>query len=142
LRLRRGKTPRIELPLRVGSIHQVQAFVTEVARGCGWDHDAMLRLELATEEAILFLLDRRGDDAARSRLQVQAKAEQGQVQLELLSGAVRENFESALARVDAEAPPKEEETGLRILARLAERVRHQQFHGTDVLLVDVGSRPL
>lgn len=142
LRLRRGPSRQLQLPLQIASIHPAQSFVAEVARGIGWDRDAILRLELAIEEAILFLVEQQGIGAAAKRLQVEAKAEQDHLSLEFVSGSARENFESALARLDREAPPTEEETGLRILDRLAEQVRHQQFHGTDVLLISVGSKPL
>jgi anti-sigma regulatory factor (Ser/Thr protein kinase) len=144
VRLRRGRMPHIDLPARIGAIDQAQQFVAEVARSCGWDRDAILRLELVTEEAMLFLLESGAEETDRGRrLRLSAKAEHGQqVHLELLSGAAGENFERALTRVDLEAPPREDEVGLRVLARLAERVRHQQFHGVDVLLVTVGSKPL
>jgi NCS2 family nucleobase:cation symporter-2/xanthine permease XanP len=142
LRVRRGRVPHLDLPLRVSSIQQAQAFVTEIARESGWDRDALLRLELALEEAVVFLIERQGAREAAKRLRLQAKVEGGQVQLELVSGGARDNLERALAQVDAKSPPGEKDAGLRILGRLAERVRHQQFHGTDVLLVDVGSRPL
>jgi NCS2 family nucleobase:cation symporter-2/xanthine permease XanP len=144
VRLRRGRMPHIDLPARIGAIDQAQQFVAEVARSCGWDRDAILRLELVTEEAMLFLLESGAEETDRGRrLRLSAKAEHGQqVHLELLSGAAGENFERALTRVDLEAPPREDEVGLRVLARLAEQVRHQQFHGVDVLLVTVGSKPL
>ncbi len=142
VRLRRGRDRSIDLPARIGAIDQAQQFVAEIARGAGWDRDAILRLELVTEEALLFLLEASDESTRSRRLRLGAKVEQAQVQLELLSGAAGENFERALTRIDLEAPPQAEQAGLRILARLAERVRHQQFHGIDVLLVSVGSKPL
>jgi NCS2 family nucleobase:cation symporter-2/xanthine permease XanP len=142
LRVRRGRVPHIDLPLRISSIHPAQRFVSELARESGWDRDALLRLELALEEAVVFLIERQDARVLGKRFRVQAKPEGGQVRLELVSGGGRDNLERALARVDEESLPAEEDAGLRILGRLAERVRHQQFHGTDVLLVDVGSRPL
>lgn len=142
VRWRRGRAPHIDLPARIGAIDQAQQFVVEVARSVGWDRDAILRLELATEEAMLFLLEPQGEAGRARRLRLSAKAEHGQVHLELLSGGAGENFEQALTRVDPQAPPREDEVGLRVLARLAEQVRHQQFHGVDVLMVTVGSKPL
>jgi len=140
--LRQGRDRSITLPARIGAIDKAQQFVIEIARTAGWDRDAILRLELVTEEALLFLLETSDESARPQRLRLSAKVEQGQVQLELLSGAAGENFERALTRIDPEAVPHADEAGLRILSRLAERVRHQQFHGIDVLLISVGSKPL
>lgn len=142
VRLRRGRDRHIDLPARISAIDQAQQFVAEIARGAGWDRDAILRLELVTEEALLFLLETPDESTRPRRLRLSAKVEQGQLQLELLSGAAGENFEQALTRIDPAAPPQAEQAGLRILAQLAERVRHQQFHGIDVLLISVGSKPL
>jgi xanthine permease XanP len=142
VRLRRGRDRYLDLPARIGSLDQAQRFVAGIAREAGWDRDALLRLELVTEEALLFLLESREGAARPHRLRLGARVEQGQLQLELLGGALDENFEQALLQIDPEAPPQPGQAGLRILARLAEQVRHQQFHDVDVLLIHVGSRPL
>jgi xanthine permease XanP len=142
VRLRRGKSQGIDLPARIGATRDAQDFLADIARGAGWDHQAILRLELVAEEAILFLLEGQGDTRRARKLRVQAQAEGGTIDLELLSGATVDNFERAVTRIDREAPPRAEEAGLRILQSLAERVRHQQFHGVDVLLMTISSKPL
>jgi NCS2 family nucleobase:cation symporter-2/xanthine permease XanP len=142
VRLRRGRDRQIELPARISAIDQAQQFVAEVARAAGWDRTAILRLELVTEEALLFLLETQAEAARARRFRLSAKQEQGQIHLELVSGAAGENFERALTRIDLDAPPRVEQAGLRILARLAESVRHLQFHDVEVLMIQVGSKPL
>lgn len=142
VRLRRGKAQGIELPARMGATPEAQGFLADIARSAGWDREAILRLELITEEAILFLLEGQGETRRGRKLRAQAKEQGGRIELELLSGATGDNFERAVAKIDHEAPPRAEEAGLRILQSLAERVRHQQFHGVDVLLVTIASKPL
>jgi len=142
VRLRRGKVQGIELPARRGATREAQDFLADIARSAGWDREAILRLELIAEEAILFLLEGQGETRRGRKLRAQAKEQGGRIELELLSGATGDNFERAVAKIDREAPPRAEEAGLRILQSLAERVRHQQFHGVDVLLVTIASKPL
>jgi xanthine permease XanP len=142
VRLRRGKTRQIELPARIGAMRDLQTFLHDVATTAGWDRDATLRLELVAEEAFLFLVEGCREAGGAHKLRLHARAEQGEIELELLSGAAGENFERVIAKIDRNALPRAEDAGLRILESLTERVRHQQFHGVDVLLITVASKPL
>jgi NCS2 family nucleobase:cation symporter-2/xanthine permease XanP len=142
--LRKGRGQRLEIPARTASIAELHRFLAELAGKAGWDQSAGMRLELAGEEAMLYLLDRPGqEERSRDRkVRVAAKAGPQRIELELACGTGGTNLDNAARHIDWDAPPSADDAGLRILRGLAERVRHEQFHGVDVLLVSLDSRPL
>ena len=93
---------------------------------------------------MLFLLDQPSHEKGtrHRKIRVSARTSPQRIDLEFLCGTSGVNLENAARHIDWDAPPSAEDTGLRILRGLAERVRHEQFHGTDVLMVSVESRAL
>jgi xanthine permease XanP len=142
--LRKGRGRRLEVEARTASIAEVHRFLAELAGAAGWDHDAVMRLELAGEESMLFLLDQLTDHQSdrNCRVCLAAKASSQRIELEFVCGSAGAHLENAAREVDWHAPPTAEDTGLRVLRGLSERVRHEQFHGVDVLVVTLESRPL
>ena len=138
----RPRGQHLELPAHIGALRRVQAFCGDLARGAGWDRAAILRIELAAEEAVLFLLEGREEASKHRRLRLQVEWTSDGIILEFVSGPLDENFERVLARIDRTQPPRIEDAGLRILESLAEQVRHQQFHDLDILTLNLDSRPL
>jgi xanthine permease XanP len=138
VKLGQGRPKKIDLPARMSSLIPAKAFVADLVRDAGWDKEAISRLQLVTEEALLFFFEER--DNIHVRLQAELKGER--VELELIGGNALDNIEQAAASIDHDAPPEIEQAGLRILVSLADRVRHQQFHNVDVLQVSMSSRPL
>ncbi len=142
LRSRQGKMQRIELPARIGAMRDAHAFLRDIARNDGWDQEAILRLELVTEEAILFLLEGQRETSGMRKLGIEAKVVQGEVVLDMLSGPAGENFNRLIAGIDHNDLPRAEDVGLRILESLTQKVHHQQFHGGDILRLVIASKSL
>lgn len=142
--LRKGRSPQIEVPARPASIPQIQQFLTQAGSRLGWDRSALQRLELASEEAMLFLLEcpAKGGAAHKRKIKVSARPNQGGIELELVIAAEGANLENAARAIDKNAPPTIEQAGLRLLQGLAQHVRHDQFYGVDVLTLSLDSRPL
>ncbi|MEM7444534.1 MAG: solute carrier family 23 protein [Pseudomonadota bacterium] len=140
---RYGRAKRIVVPARDGSIQEIMDFLDRVGADAGWDRDAMARLNLIGEEAMLFLLE--GSSAANPKqarkIRLAVSVKQDAIELDFVSAAAGENLEALVATFDQTAPSTEE-AGVRILSGLAERVHHEQFHGVDALVVTVTSRPL
>lgn len=141
---RYGRAKRIVVSAREASIREVEAFLGRIGTDAGWDGDAMARLKLIGEEAILFLLEGSGavDIHQARKIRVSASVKDDVIDLDFISASAGENFESLVANIDRDAEPISDEAGVRILAGLAERVHHQQFHGVDALTVTIASRPL
>ena len=141
--LRHGRTRHVEVGARAASIPEVQKFLAQIGNTVGWDRSAIRRLELASEEAILFLIDRpaTGGTPRERKLRVSATTNQRRIEIEFLSGAAG-TLENAANEIDRNSAPTIEQVGLRLLQGLTEHVRHDQFFGTDVLSVTVDSRPL
>lgn len=141
--LRHGRPRRLQVPGRTGSIPEVQAFVRGAGQRAGWDKEAVSRLELASEEALLFLIgDPDGGEDTQKRVRVSAAAGEKSIELEFLGFTDNVDLENIAGLVDWNQPPTADDAGLRILHGLCDSVRHEQFHGADVLILSLESRPL
>jgi len=140
----RPRAERIEVAARNASIPEVTRILAQVGGRVGWDDSAIGRLELAGEEAMLFLIDQPdGETVERDRkVRLAVRAREQGVDLEFICGSAGANLENAAQNIDWDAPPSAGSAGLRILHGLTDRVAHEQFHGVDVLMVRVDSKPL
>ena len=106
------------------------------------------RLSAVAEETLLTLapLDLEGDAADNDdgeetrRLVVLASSEGSVADLEFIGGGDEENLEDRIRQLQQhdEESLIENEISLRLLRRYASSVRHQQYHGTDIITVRVG----
>ncbi len=84
---------------------------------------------------------RRGRRRGGRRLIVLAASEGPVAEMEFIGGDSEEgNLEDRIRQLQQhdEETPMENEISLRLLRRYASSVRHQQFHGTDIITVSVG----
>ncbi len=140
--LKRSKVQSLQVPATMASIPDVHEFLATMGSKAGWDKSALTRLELAAEEAMIFLIERAEGPASARAIRLSAKAERGQIELEFIGGSAGSNLEQEVSAIDTANLPTAADTGLRILKGLARRVVHQQFHGMDVMIVTMDSRPL
>lgn len=139
-----AKSERFEGTLAVGALPEIDGFVRGVATRLGWNDASTERLRSAAEETLMSLVEPQdglaGDDA--SRLIITARPAPDAVELEFLAVSDDENLEDRLAYLSEEIESIEErETSLRLLRHYASAVRHQQYHGLDIITVQVkGSR--
>ena len=131
---------RVEVTLKPSALPAIDEFLSKVASGVRWNDASRDRLRAAGEEALASLVQLRGDDAeARApRLMVEARPGDRAVELEFLAAFDEENLEDRLAYLDEEAETEDEgDLSLRLLRHYASSVRHQKYHGLDVVTVVV-----
>ena len=132
---------RLNVPLDSEALPKLSEFLDGFASRAGWDSASADRLQLVGEETLTSLLsDEEGvleGDVAR-RLVVTARSGGGEAELEFVSAAEGENLEDRLAYL-GEAPDiaDEREISFRLLRHYASSVRHQKYHGVDIVTVHV-----
>jgi NCS2 family nucleobase:cation symporter-2/xanthine permease XanP len=134
---------RLSLPPEVGSIRLAHDFIRRFATQIGWDQAAVGRLELVTEEALLYLLS--SQDAAtkpKKTIHLSARYEGEVVELEIIAGPQEANLQDLVRSLKKGGEPVEDDLSLRLLRELAVDLKHQQFHDIDCLVLTVDSRPL
>lgn len=132
---------RLQLPLDMASLPAIDAFLTARAERTGWNAASARRLRSAGEEALTCLLEQAGAGAEPRRLTIRARPQGNAIALEFVAAAQGGNIEDQLALLptDATLAPADE-LSLRLLSHYASLVRHQQFHGVDVLTLWVEAR--
>ena len=140
LELTSPRRRRLEVRLDIADLPRIDAFLQEVAAKMGWDAAATERLRSAGEETLSSLLQ--PDDAypvgEAPRLIVVARPEGGTVEMEFLAVFDEENLEDRLAYLDEQTETFDErELSFRLLRHYASSVRHQKYHGLDIVTVQV-----
>ena len=154
LKLTNPRRMRFQSRLNVASLPELNEFIGKFAAKRRWDTSMKDRLSAVAEEALLTLapLDLKGerqpeeaepDTDIERRLVVVASSEGASADLEFIAGPSGAfNIEDRIRQLqqhDSDAFV-ENETSLRLLRAYASSVRHQQFHGTDIVTVRVNPR--
>jgi len=146
LSLRGGPRRRRRLPGTPAAVRDLHDWLREATATLGWDGPALMRLQLAAEEAMLYLLDRAAEtrDGATRELSVALEEDEGTVTLEIFIGARTE--ENLLEQLSALQPQptrdQGEDAGLRILRGLVRKLEHQQYNEGEYLSLTLDSTPL
>ncbi len=140
---------RLEVTLDMDSLPAIDEFLSSLGSRMNWDDPSTLRLRSAGEETLATLLVRdegtvdgqpQGDE--QTRLRIVARPQPGMVELEFVATTRQENIEDQLAYLTDEAPiPTADDLSLRLLWYHAAAVRHQKFHGVDIVTVQVEGAP-
>ena len=151
LELTNPRRMRFQSRLNVASLPELNEFIGKFAAKRRWDTSMKDRLSAVAEETLLTLapLDLKGerqpeeaepDTDIERRLVVVASSEGASADLEFIAGPSGAfNIEDRIRQLqqhDSDAFV-ENETSLRLLRAYASSVRHQQFHGTDIVTVRV-----
>ena len=131
---------RLEVTLDMASLRAIDEFLTRLASRLGWDAASALRLRSAGEETLASLLSREDDaDGSDSpRLRIVARPQGTTVELEFVATTRQENIEDQLAFLTSEAAvPNVDDLSLRLLRHYASGVRHQKFHGVEIVTVKI-----
>ena len=149
---------RLEVTLDTASVPVIDEFLARLASKLQWNEASTLRLRSAGEETLASLLpqdegaaddaaeDEGGEDDTESsvspRLVISARPQASMVELEFVATTRQDNIEDQLAFLtDEAAVPSVDDLSLRLLRFHASAVRHQKFHGLDIVTVQVeGSR--
>ena len=121
-------------------LHRLEDFLREQAQRLGWGDTAAERLFLIGEETLLCLAE--GHDEAATgelrRLLVTATNDGPVMELEFVSAIGEDNLEDQMRLLGDHGEARDgHEIALRILQHYASSVRHQQYHGMDVVTVRV-----
>ena len=135
---------RFEVALDVDAVPKVGKFLGKFASDAGWNVASIDRLVLVGEETLSSLLSDEGGDLGGGkarRLVVTARTDRGGAEIEFVSGYEGENLEDRLSYL-GEMPdiPDAREISFRLLRHYASSVRHQKYHGVDIITVSVGSK--
>ena len=134
---------RLDVALDADALPKLTEFLRGFASKARWVSASTDRLVLVGEETLASLSE--ADDPEEHgprRLVVSARAAGGGAELEFLCAADGENLEDRLAYM-GETPeiPDSREISFRLLRHYASSVRHQKYHGVDIVTVSVdGSR--
>ena len=146
LELTGPRRQRLEAGLDTAALPGIDALLRDFGGRLRWNPASVERLRAAGEEALMCLLQVRGDHAPdRSpRMILMARPGRETVEMEFLAVFEEENIEDRLTYLGdrAETPEdSESEISFRLLRHYASSVRHKKYHGIDVVTVQVaGSR--
>ena len=131
---------RLETELALASTPRIDKFLRAFAAKNGWNESAAGRLRAAGEETLTILMQEAEVDASAKgrRLILTARSAERAVELEFLAAIAGENLEDRLAYLSEQPEiPDEQEISFRLLRHYASSVRHQKFHGVDIVTVQV-----
>ena len=131
---------RLAAELSPDALPEIDAFLREFASGNDWEDPATQRLAAAGEEALSVLLQEAGSNDAgdKRRLAVSARSEGDATEVEFVTTLEGLNMEDHLAYLSELPPePDEHEVSYRLLYYYASSVRHQKYHGIDIITIQV-----
>ncbi len=132
---------RLKVALETGSLPQLTDFLRGFASSASWDEASQNRIVLVGEETLTSLLDDPNDASEGGdsrRLVVAAHSVGREIELEFVAASETENLEDQLSYL-GETPDiaDDREISFRLLRHYATSVRHQKYHGVDVVTVNV-----
>ena len=140
MELTSARRRRMEAALDVAALPELEEFLRGLASKSGWSSESTERLVLVGEETLSSLLSVEDDSPGGEtrRLVVTARTEGSGAELEFLSAHEGENIEDRLAYM-GETPEIQDgrEISFRLLRHYASSVRHQKYHGVDIVTVRV-----
>ena len=136
----RRRSRRLQIALNDDTQARIDDFLRAIASRARWNAGATDRLLAVGEETVAILMQE--DDELTSgqprRLVLSARSEGSNIELEFATALEGENMEDKLALL-GELPeiPDEKEVSFRLLRYYASSVRHQKYHGSDIIMVTV-----
>ena len=133
---------RMETAFDDSAFPAVSGFLRQFASRNAWSGDTAQRLDAIGEEALATLMQGSGERGERRprRLRLSASRDDGGAILEFIVASGEDgNLEDRIALLGEHTAgtPAEHEISLRLLRHLASSVRHQQYHDTDIVTVQV-----
>ncbi len=143
LELTRSRRSQLNVALDTKAHAALDGFLRAFATRSRWDDASTERLTSAGEETLSILMqEQAGDDGGASRrLAVTARLDGRQAEMEFMTFLEGENLEDRLSYLSELPPvPDEHEVSFRLLWHYASDVRHQKYHGLDIVTVTVEGR--
>lgn len=142
IELTEPRRKRIELPFHITILLKIREFLQSFASHSGWGEAMANRLDAASEETLLTLLEQKttsDEEEPLRRLRIIAHKEGDEAVLEFVASATKENLEDQIALLGERATevPTEQDVSLRLLQHIASSVQHQQYYDTDIVKIRV-----
>lgn len=141
-----GRRRRIETTLNEAALTKVDALLGDFTKRRKWNEAAANRLRATAEETLLTLIDQptggeENDDGAQAeterRLRVSVRGSRDSAEMEFIAGPGHQNLEDMIVLLPDAPHDLERESSLRLLRHYAASVHHQQYHGSDIVIVHV-----
>lgn len=137
--LKQGRPSRMTVSASRKNLHEVVAFTRQCGEALTWSRNDLSRLELATEEAFLFLVEKNhGSNHLKIQLRIRSIGER--LEIELISAPGKENIENLLKNMQPVNDYSEEDLRIRILSSMVDQLSHQQFNEQDFLSITIGKK--
>ncbi len=129
---------RLRLALNDEALPQLTDFLKSFASSSGWDEAGQNRIALVGEETLASIQAEDAEDERSKQLIVAAHLDGKQIELEFVAAYEGENIEDQLSYL-GETPDitDDREVSFRLLRHYASSVRHQKYHGVDIVTVNV-----
>ena len=145
LNLSNSRPQSIETALDESGLHRIDEFLQGIAANLGWNAESVNRLRSVGEETLAVLSNSYSEtsNGKLPRLIVSARPDDNDVELEFVSVSDDSNIEDRLAYLQDESETVDEaDISLRLLRHYASSVKHQKYHGLDIVTVRVaGTKP-
>lgn len=146
LNLARSRQHRITLPFAVSALPDLEAFLAKFTNANKWDETVAKRLHAAAEETLLSMLDNAADEESEEServFELAARKEDNGAVMEFRTTGVGENLQDQVSLLKEQSAfgSIEKEVSLRLLKQLAQSVKHQQYHDTQLVTLEVSLRP-
>ena len=132
---------RIQVVFDASALPKIREFLGGFAFRNGWNPAMADRLDAAAEEVLLTLIqqDEAREKPARRNLLLVAHKEDGGAVLEFVAAPGDENLQDRIGLLGDRPTGDlvEQDVSLRLLRHIASSIRHQQYHGTDIVTVRV-----
>ncbi|MXX97446.1 MAG: hypothetical protein F4065_05500 [Rhodothermaceae bacterium] len=130
---------RIQTSLSVDALPELQAFIRKFSKSHSWSSGFTIRVEGAVEEALLILCSQTDPDIKDGVLQLMIKGESDRATLEFVAADSTENLQDRIALMgsDISSVNLERDISLRMLKHLTTSVRHERYHGTEIIVLEV-----
>ena len=132
---------RLRTDLELAAAPRIRDFLTAFATRSGFGKAMTDRLDAISEETLLTLLppDRSAGQTSPRGLVVTARRQGSGLALEFVAAAGSENVQDRVALLGehVDAGSAEREVSLRLLRHLSSSLRHQQYHDTDIVSIQV-----
>ena len=138
------KRRRFEGRLDMADLPRLDAYLQETAAAMRWNAASTERLRSAGEETLSSLIQPAVDDGEGKpkRLVVTTSPDDRAVDLEFVAAVDEENLADRLAYLsDHDESPASWDVSFRLLRHYASSVRHQKYHGIDIVTVRVDESP-
>ena len=133
---------RIRVDLNPSALPQIDEFLRAFATQIHWNKTSTDRLRSAGEETLASLVQGEDESINGRRLVVGVRLVDGMAELEFSAVSGDENIEDRLAYLPEQPEIEDErETSFRLLRHYASSVRHQKYHNTDIVTVQVEGEP-